>query len=106
MMQQVADLCAYVESQNFSKVADIIRDYVKETFGQSPEDDYYQAEISRIRNWLSAFDCVRSVKPLPGILKSNPPRKIVTITFELNGVVIEKNLNLLLGRNLEVLHLD
>jgi len=105
-MQQVVELCAYVESQNFSEVTKIIRDHVEKVSGQSPNDYYHDAEINDLANWLSAFKCVKNVKSLPGILKSNPPHKIIIITFEMEGTVIEKNLKLLLDKNLQVLHMD
>ena len=106
MMEQVVDLCSYVESQTFSKVTEIIRDHVEKAFGQSLDNDYHEAEVNEIRNWLLAFDCVKDATPLPGILKSNPPRKVVAIAFEIDGVVIEKNLKLSLGKKLEVLYMD
>jgi hypothetical protein len=105
-MQQVVELCAYVESQNFSKVTEIIRDHVEKTSGQSPGDYYHDAQINDLASWLSTFKCIKNVKSLPGILKSNPPHKIIVITFEMDGTVIEKNLKLLLDKDLEVLHID
>ena len=105
-MQKIVDFCTYVENNDFFEVLEIINEHIELNSRQGQRGAYFEDQINEIDGWLLTFECVKEVKSLPGILKSNPPQKAINITFEVSGVVFEKSLKLLLGDKLKALRID
>lgn len=100
-------LCRALESENVAQAQDRLSQVISATEAMhADQDPNYSNAIGRLVSWLMESGCIGSVTVNEGLLKSQPPQKILVLKPSYASKNRTLELRLSLGSQLEVLTLD
>lgn len=70
------------------------------------DDPRFEQQISDLVGWLGRQPCIETISVMPGVLKTEPPQKVLSIEAVTDKQRVTLRLKLRLGRGLEVLALE
>lgn len=89
--------CEYVDEQNFDGLKTHINNYLKK---QKTNDE---EALDKFKSWLNSKSCVENAEIIcDSCMESLPPKTIMGVVFKSNDQLIEMNMHVRMGKNLEV----
>ena len=89
--------CEYVDERNFDELKKNINIHLKK---QKTNDE---EALEKFKSWLNSKSCVENAEIIcDSCMESLPPKSIIGVVFESNDQLVEMNMHVRMGENLEV----
>jgi hypothetical protein len=96
------DFCEVLEDGRIEVAKELIASAASGPGSTLSHDPNFERDIQRLADWLSQKPCVAEVSVRDGVLKTEPPQKVICFTASVKGKTQAITLRLQLGRHLQI----
>jgi hypothetical protein len=96
------EFCYALEEGRADLAAAIISKVISRLNLTWSDDPNFASQIEQLAEWLRRQICIENVFVFEGVLKTEPPQKVLSLTASIKGQRRSMTLKLCLGRNLQV----